>query len=214
MLSTEIYIKDYLHICSTQKRLDTKTIRAYTIDLQQFICFFNVIDISAIDPEQLEIYIANLHSQYKPRTVKRKIASIKAFFYYCECHEILASNPFNKIQIRFREPVVLPKTISLHTVESFLYTIYTQHSDANTPYKRRNALRDIAVIELLFSTGMRISELCSLTPSDINLEDNIILIYGKGAKERKIQIGSDHVLNILREYKNLLIDCKCFLKKY
>lgn len=110
-------------------------------------------------------------------------------------------NPFNKIQVKFREPVILPKTIPLHTVETFLSTIYMQWENAKTTYQRRNALRDAAVIELLFSTGMRISELCSLGMNDINLYDRTVLIYGKGAKERRIQIGNDDVINILEIYK-------------
>lgn len=76
-----------------------------------------------------------------------------------------------------------------------------QWENAKTTYRRRNALRDAAVIELLFSTGMRISELCSLGMNDINLYDRTVLIYGKGAKERRIQIGNDDVINILEIYK-------------
>ena len=76
-----------------------------------------------------------------------------------------------------------------------------QWENAKTTYQRRNALRDAAVIELLFSTGMRISELCSLGMNDINLYDRTVLIYGKGAKERRIQIGNDDVINILEIYK-------------
>lgn len=106
------------------------------------------------------------------------------------------------MQIKFREPSLLPKTIPLHIVETFLATIYKQLSDAKTNYQKRNALRDAAVIELLFATGIRISELCSLSVNAVNLYDRIILIYGKGSKERKVQIGSDAVANILEKYKN------------
>ena len=104
--------------------------------------------------------------------------------------------------IRFREPVILPKTIPLHTVEAFLSTIYSQRENAGTPYQKRNALRDAAVAELLFATGMRISELCALQTSNVNLSDGTILIYGKGDKERRIQIGSEDVIRVLTEYKN------------
>lgn len=66
----------------------------------------------------------------------------------------------------------------------------------------KNALRDAAVTELLFATGMRISELCALKNDNMNLYDGTILIYGKGDKERRIQIGNESVINILQEYKN------------
>ena len=67
--------------------------------------------------------------------------------------------------------MILPKTIPLRTVETFLATIYHQRNCAKTTYQRRNAIRDIAVIELLFSTGIRISELCSLNVNDVNFSE-------------------------------------------
>ena len=144
----------------------------------------------------LHFYIVHLHSSYKPKSAKRKIASLRAFFHYCEFKEIINQNPFDKVEIHFREPIALPKTIPLETLEIFLATIYNQYTSATTSYKRKKALRDIAVTELLFSTGMRISELCNLTPSDVNFNDTIVLIYGKGAKERKMQIGNANVKKI------------------
>ena len=196
----QMHQNNYLEYCLWQKRLDSKTIKAYRIDLTQFIHVVSVNDISAITPTILEQFIAKLHQMYKPRTVKRKIASLKAFFHYLEYKDLIEHNPFNKIQVKFREPTVLPKTIPLHTVETFLYTIYMQQQTALTVYQRKNALRDAAVIEMLFATGMRISELCSLRVCDVNLYERNILIHGKGSKERIIQIGSDDVVNILMEY--------------
>lgn len=193
-------ISRYLEFCQYQKRLDSKTLKAYRIDLKQFSLQINTNDISAISSETLERYIAALHQNYKPKTAKRKIASLKAFFHYLEYKDLLSVNPFHKIIVKFREPMILPKTIPLHSLESFLATMYQKHSTAATACRKRNILRDIAVIELLFATGMRISELCSLRPSAVNLYDQSILIYGKGAKERRIQIGNDNVMKILKEY--------------
>lgn len=194
-------IQNYLEYCKFQKRLDEKTLKAYQIDLQQFSK--NIYDkkIAEINSPILENYIAALHSQYQPKTVKRKIATLKAFFHYLEYKEIISQSPLNRMQLHFREPIKLPKTIPLHTLELFLSTIYDQYKHAPTLYQRRNALRDAAVAELLFSSGMRISELCSLSPDNINLYDGTILIYGKGSKERRIQIGNNDVLEILRKYK-------------
>lgn len=202
MNNLQSLIEDYLKFCHSQKRLDEKTLKAYRIDLRQFYNHTSVTDISEITSQILEDYIARLHQQYKPKTVKRKIASLKAFFHYLEYKDIIDRNPFNKIQIRFREPVILPKTIPLHTIEVFLSAIYNQRRHAKTDYQKKNALRDAAVTELLFATGMRISELCALKNDDINLYDGTILIYGKGDKERRIQIGNESVINILQEYKD------------
>ena len=176
-------ITNYLTFCKSQKCLDVKTIRAYKIDLTHFASTMpaetSLYDIAS---RQIESYIAHLHSIYKPKTAKRKIASLKAFFHYCEFYEFIERNPFDKIQIRFREPVILPKTIPLQTLELFLSTIYNQRQLTTTSYQQKNALRDAAVIELLFATGIRISELCSLKSCDVNLNDNFVLIYGKGSK--------------------------------
>ena len=202
MENLQTHIANYLEYCGTQKRLDEKTLKAYRIDLRQFSEQTSSQEITEITSETLEAYIAKLHQLYKPKTVKRKIASVKALFHYLEYKDIIDRNPFNKIQVRFREPVILPKTIPLHMVETFLTTIYKQRSNAKTDYQKRNALRDAAVAELLFATGMRISELCTLKNEDVNLYEGIILIYGKGDKERRIQIGNDAVIHILEEYKN------------
>lgn len=198
-------IENYLEYCNLQKRLDSKTIKAYKIDLKQFANIINMTDIYAISQKVIEKYIIQLHSKYKPKTVKRKIATIKAFFHYLEYRDIIVINPFNKLQIKFREPVILPKIIPLHTIEILLSTIYNQHKNATSDYQKRNALRDAAVIELLFATGIRISELCTLKLSDINLIEKTVLIYGKGAKERRVQIGNDDVSDTLGKYKSLFL---------
>lgn len=201
MSNLKTHIENYLEYCKEQKRLDEKTLKAYKIDLTQF-----QQEISQENPEDitsllLESYICQLHSNYKPKTVKRKIASIKALFHYFEYKDIIEKNPFSKIQIRFREQTTLPKTIPLNIIESILTTIYTQKKIAKTSYQRRNALRDAAVIELLFATGMRISELCSLKTNNVNLHDGVILIFGKGSKERILQIGNESVITVLTEYR-------------
>ena len=201
MDSIKDYINNYLEYCKAQKRLDGKTLKAYRIDLRQFLEKNHGISIVEINSTILEQYIAQLHELYKPKTVKRKIASLKALFHYLEYKEIIDQNPFNKLMVHFREPITLPKTIPLHTIETFLFTIYKLREKAKTPYQKKNALRDAAIVEMLFATGMRISELCNLKIHDINLHDGSILIYGKGNKERLIQIGNEVVIQILEEYK-------------
>ena len=202
-MNTLVNLKNnYLLFCKNQKCLDKKTLKAYEIDIKQFLEMIDTDSLSAIDTNLLEKYICQLHQIYKPKTAKRKIASVKAFFHYLEYKDYISVNPFSKIHIKFREPVILPKTIPLNTVELFLSTMYNRLTSSKNHYQHRNTLRDIAVIELLFATGMRISELCSLSPSNINLINRTVLIYGKGAKERIIQIGNNDVYQILCEYFN------------
>ncbi len=192
--------KNYLDYCRDQKELNFKTLKAYGIDIRQFLSFIptNTLPVSK---EMLSDYLTYIHKQYQPKSVKRKIASIKAFFHYLEYEEIITENPFHKLRLQFREPVRLPKTIPLHIIEAFLSTLYREEKSASTPYKRKTALRDIAVMELLFATGMRISELCNLKQADLDLKSKSVLIFGKGAKERFIQIGNEQVLSALYQYK-------------
>lgn len=195
-------INNYLDYCKSQKRLDEKTLKAYRIDLNQFSDKIIISSISEINISTLEYHISFLNNIYKPKTVKRKLATIKAFFHYLEYKNIIQYNPFNKMITQFREPIILPKVIPLKTIEYFLSTIYNQMHYADTAFKKKNALRDAAISEILFSTGMRISELCSIKPHDINLSTGTILIYGKGNKERRINIGNEQVISILKEYRS------------
>lgn len=195
------YIVNYLDYCKYRKRLDAKTLKAYLIDLTQYSSYSSRIP-HCFTKDTVDQFITDLHKQYKPKTVKRKIASLKAFFHYMEYKELLEENPFSKLEIRFREAKLLPKTIPFHSIQVFLSTMYAQKALVKSEYQLRCCTRDIAVIELLFATGMRISELCSLKPMDIDLQSNNILIYGKGAKERILQIGNPEVLAALTEYKD------------
>lgn len=193
--------ESYLKYCETQKRLDKKTLKAYRTDLDQFISFFSNTYINTISIPDIEKYIGYLHQNFKPKTAKRKLASIKSFYHFLEYKDFIDLNPFNKIKIKFREPVILPKTIPLYIVERLLTTMYKEFSLAHTTFRKKRILLDITICETLFSTGMRISELCNLKISDVELYDATIRIYGKGAKERMIQIGNKDVLLILEKYE-------------
>ena len=202
MNTLTLITEKYLSYCKSQKRLDDKTIKAYRIDLQQFTFFFKNTYICTLSVTDIEYFIEYLHQNFKPKTSKRKLASLKAFFHYLEYKNIIEINPFNRIKTKFREPLLLPKTIPLHTIENLLSTMYKEYSLARTIYKKKRTLLDLAVLETLFSTGMRISELCNLKNSDVDMYDAVIRIYGKGSKERIIQIGNEDVIRLLKHYEN------------
>lgn len=106
MENLETLIEKYLRDCETIKTLDKKTIKAYRIDLTQF-CTFMLKYPDFTSKTAINEYISTLHKKYQPKTVKRKIATIKAFFHYLLCEEIIFSNPFDKINAKFREPQTL-----------------------------------------------------------------------------------------------------------
>lgn len=196
----ETAIRNYLNHCQFEKGLDFKTIKAYQIDLLQFSAFIQKEGYSYCK-ENLQAYIVYLHGHYKIKSVKRKIASLKAFFNYLEYEEIIDDNPFSKIRVKLHEPFLLPRTIPLTSIDTLLRCAYNQlDSKEKTAYEYRASLRDIAILELLFATGMRVSELCALHAEDVNLIEGIIKIYGKGSKERIIQIGNHEVLLAVESY--------------
>lgn len=200
----EIYFRAnltrYLNHCKYEKGLDDNTLKAYRIDLIQFFVYSEQANTDNQN-KNLQNYIVFLHSKYKIKTVKRKIASVKAFYNYLECQEIISENPFPKLQIKLHEPFLLPKIIPFEDIQRILQYAYQRKSETQTEkYEHLACLRDVAVLELLFATGMRVSELCSLHLWDIDLVNGTIKIYGKGAKERIVQIGNSEVLLAVRSY--------------
>ena len=198
MIELKQAIADYLAYCEYQKKLTTKSIKAYMIDLEQLRRHTASENIPA--KTEISAYITHLHKTYSPRTVKRKIASIRAFLNYLEFEEILSENPMKKIKTNFHVPQMLPRTIPLTIIESILRAAYQELKQAHTIYALNTALRNASILELLFATGLRVSELCSLNADFIDLGNGKILIMGKGAKERVLQIGNQEVLSILRRY--------------
>lgn len=189
-------VKPYLEYCTYRKELDTKTIKAYRIDLTQF---FSYVQSTEPEKETIEQYITELHKKYKQKTIKRKIASIKAFYSYLEEEELVEQNPFRKIKVKFKETIILPRIIPREEIEQLLNYIYASLSSlSGIQYK--HSLRDAAVIEVFFATGARVYEISNIRVENINLNSGLIRIMGKGRKERYIQISNTAVLDILRKY--------------
>jgi integrase/recombinase XerD len=201
IIDVETFTKSYLTNCEHQKQLSEKTLKAYRIDLKQYLTFAASLE-EPLSRTVLMKYIAHLHSSFQPKTAKRKIACLKAFCAWLEYEELLEANPFQKIQTKFREPFHLPRTIPLEQIQLLFNAVYAAQAQVKTPYQRMGLLRETAVLELLFATGVRVSELCSLRPENVDLKEGFIKIYGKGAKERLIQIGNPDVLAVVRAYRS------------
>jgi len=194
--------KMYLHDCEYRKKLNHKTVKAYRIDLQQFHLFC----ISRTDPfskQAITDYIESLHVQYKPRTAKRKIACLRAFVNYLVFEELIEGNPLDKVQMHFKEALVLPRALPLKAIQKLLYTAHKASNFQKTESAYRNVVRDVAVLELLFASGLRVSELCSIQKEDIDLREGYVRVNGKGARERYVYISNAEVLSALRQYKKL-----------
>lgn len=196
-------MEEYLQHCLTRKRLDAKTVRAYRTDLTDFNTFLQAHQADLMDKHFIGEYIDSLHHTKAPRTVKRRIASLHAFYHYLVYEELIPESPLYKLDLSFKLPQQLPRYIPNHVLRSFYEALYNQKLHANTEYRRCCAVRNIAVVELLFATGLRISELCSLTPESVNLSDHEIRIHGKGDKERIIQLTEGITMQALTEYEAL-----------
>lgn len=186
----------YLEYCEYRKELDRKTLKAYRIDLRQY---FEYVCVDEPDKEKIEEYITHLHKSYKQKTVKRKIASIKAFYNYLEETEIIAESPFRKIKVKFKETVTLPRIIPREEIEKLLNHMY-QCLNENDKASRKFMLRDVAVIEVFFATGARVYEISNIRDDSINLNTGLIRLMGKGGKERYVQISNTSILEVLKKY--------------
>lgn len=202
MQDLQHFIAQYLRDCQYQKGLDSKTIKAYRIDLTQFSKFMdkNSCDLTR---EGLMEYITQLHQQYKPKTIKRKVASVKAFCNYLGYEGFINENPFSRLHLKLSPPLILPRTIPLSTIEAILASAYRVQKETTSLPRLHATLRDIAVLELLFATGVRVSELCALQWQDVRLDEGEIKIFGKGAKERYVQIANTDVLAALQCYTDI-----------
>lgn len=189
-------VKFYLDYCEFRKQLDGKTLKAYRIDLRQYLTF---IDKKEPNKELLELYITDLHKKFKQKTVKRKLASVKAFYSYLEEEEVIEENPFRKVKVKFKEHIILPRIIPRDEIEHLLNYMYLHLPDEN---KNSNKLwlRDLSVIEMFFATGARVYEISNIRKECVDLGSGTIRFMGKGGKERYVQIGDPSVLKLLRLY--------------
>lgn len=194
MESLSALIAQYLETCQYGKTLSPETLKAYRIDLGQFAQFAGE---APVDRALLEGYIKHLNRRYAPRTVKRKIASVRAFYHELEVTGRREDNPFRTLHMRIHAPRQLPRVIPQRQVQDLLQRAYDAYGPGD-----RLVLRDIVVLELLFSTGVRVSELCALTPETFFLDEEglRLLINGKGRKERVIQITTPELLQLLETY--------------
>lgn len=201
-------IKLFESHCIYEKNLSAKTIKAYKIDLNQFLKYRNSEDISLemFDKLYLKDYIKYLfEKELKAKSVKRKVGTLKTLFNFFEFEELIDISPFKKMKLSIKLPNRLPITLDIKELRKFFKYIYDykQSFAKQGTYTYKSIVRDIAVMELLFATGMRVSELSNLLKKNINIKKGVINIIGKGDKERIIQICDINVKNALSDYYSL-----------
>ena len=184
-------IDEYINYVFIEKKLSTNTKEAYENDLKAFNSYLNNKSINSITTDDVKKYINYMYDiKDKDKTIARKIVSIKTFFDYLMKNRKIKVNPCEKIESP-KLKKTLPKTLNEEEIEKLL------NIDPNNALDYRNK----AMIELMYATGLRVSELVNLEVNDVNLKDNYVRVFGKGKKERIVPMA-DITTNILDEYIN------------
>lgn len=183
----------FLRYLGEERRYSTHTITAYQGDMEQFMRFladsYDIEDPLIVEPAMIRSFIVMLKDdRVQNRTINRKISSLKSFYKYCLRKELIENNPMNGIR-SLRQPADLPYFVP----ESDLKPRPHTHAD---DFKTK---RDGLIIEILYQTGMRQSELRRLKDVDIDMISLTIKVHGKGNKERMIPI-SPQLVDLIRSY--------------
>ena len=181
----------YLHL---EKGLSRHSIQAYQTDIGQFILFNrnHGRSLLVVKPEQAVEFIQHLsHRRLNPSTKARKISALRHFYHYLQINDHYKENPFNQI-VMPKQSVSVPKPLTEEQVERLLV-----QPDTDAPI----GLRDKCLLELMYATGVRVSEAVNLQANQININQGVIRIMGKGGKERLVPLGEE-ALDWLQHHLN------------
>lgn len=188
-----------MHLTSEQGA-STHTVEAYNRDILVFVTFLENHNIDFPTTVDLERFLGFLRgSNKKTRSLVRSISALRSFFGFLMRDGKIPVNPMMEIDIpRFKPPI--PHALSEDEMARLL----------DTPKSEKNALRDLAILELLYAAGLRVSELTHLKKSDINLEAGFVIACGKRSKERLVPLGS-HARSTLKSYMERIDPAVSFL---
>lgn len=194
--------KDYL---VSERKLSKNTVSSYYKDLSQFLDFIKedteINDIAkATDIESLDKYLIWLYSKgMTSRSIVRKLSSITLFLKFLKIENVIEDNPSSLLN-RPRIDKKLPKYLTLDEIESILNTF-----DISKP----DGIRDRTLFELIYSCGLRVSEVSLLNVGSVYFKESILLVFGKGSKERYVPIGE----RAIKELKNYMTSARPLLVK-
>lgn len=212
-------IAEFLQHGQTVRNLSDRTLRAYQSDLSQFhhhvtdtnmhVTDTNMVDIT---PEHLEVYLDKLGTEpYRDTSIRRKVAALKVFFRYLEEQGVVTESPARMLKIKHPVENRVPTVLSSREVRALLAAPKDQITDLagmrDQSAGGRNryfcAVRDNLILELLFSTGIRIGELVALNVSDVDLERGQIQITGRATRSRAVTLSAEALVGALVQYLEL-----------
>lgn len=197
----ERYIEDFLNYLLIDKKYSVNTIKSYKEELKKYNTYFINKDFFKINKENIEKFISSEKDKgNNSKSMSHTLTTLRSFYKYLEIENIIKGNPTIGINLP-KTKKTLPNVLSIEEVETLL--------DINLLDKY--SYRNKAMLELMYSSGLRISELINLKIHDVNLNMNNVRILGKGSKERIIPIGdyaTEYVKLYLENYRNLFIKNK------
>ena len=187
-------IPKFLTYLEVEKNYSDHTILNYRIDLDDFFDFLSGISFKDVDYPVLRRYVAHIRQKnFRPRTIARKLSCLRSFFKFLQREGIVDKNPATLLmtpKLDRKLPNFLSEEETVRLIES--------------PKRNKAAeLRDRAIFETFYSTGIRVSELVGLNESSVDMIGNVIRVMGKGKKERIVPIG-EKAIEAIREYRDSL----------
>ena len=174
------HIQSFLQKLAVEKNYSEHTLLNYRLDLEEFFLFLSHDDVKAVDYPVLRRFLAHLRAKdLKPRSVSRKLSSLRSFFKYLQREGVIEKNPAALLQTP-----KLDKTLPHFMTEQD--AVRLMEAPAGDTLSDR---RDKAIVETLYSAGIRVSELVGMSVTDVDLISNVIKVFGKGKKERIVPMG-------------------------
>jgi integrase/recombinase XerD len=187
------YFDTFLAYLRLEKTLSENTVEAYRFDLERFHGFlkqYKVTEVSAVTQKQLSEYVRVLYDiGFAPTSIRRSLASLRSYFAFLAAEGEIQHDPTELLESP-RSTRYLPSVLTVPEMERILN---------NVEINKRCGVRDRAMLETLYATGMRVSELANFTHEQIVFEDEMVRIFGKGSKERIVPIGKV-ALHWIEEY--------------
>ena len=184
------YLKYFLSYLEVERNFSSHTLRAYSSDITAFLIWLDKRPVDEIKYSTIKEYLLFIYKfNYSKTTLARKISAIRTFYKYLYRENLSSTNPVIGINSPKKQKK-LPEVLSEQEIEQILNKV-----DISTP----SGFRNRTILELLYATGMRISELCSLEFQNLNLDNNEITVFGKGSKERIVLI-SKRAKEFLEDY--------------
>jgi integrase/recombinase XerC len=191
------FIDQFIHYLSIEKNASPHTCRCYRRDLEGFEDFLKnsgmyvsatgKVEMEKVDRMAIRKYLSFLHRKNKKSSIARKISTLRSFFKYMVREQVIPSNPAKGVSTPKVEKT-LPTTLTVD--EAFrLMESPTTISEKPSEGSKEKGLRDRAILELLYSSGLRVSELVGLNSNQLDLDLGIVRVMGKGRKERIVPVG-------------------------